>query len=166
VWAGRFVASDLPRRAGLDVNLREQVRVDAGLRALSHRNVMAVGDAAAIEGRLPGPLQLSCKVALPMALAAADNLARSFAGIPEQPFEFRDVAVCISLGRRDGLIDARYPDGSPRERVITGRWGALLKEAVCRFTLQRMRWERSALWPAGSLHALRLGTSGHPQIAA
>ena len=28
VWAGGFVSSDLPRRAGLDVNLREQVRVD------------------------------------------------------------------------------------------------------------------------------------------
>jgi len=167
VWAGGFVAADLPRQAGLEVNLREQVRVDRALRSLSHRNVMAVGDAAAIEGRLPGPLQLSCKVALPMADAAADNLARRLAGVVEQPFEFRDAAVCISLGRRDGVIDARHADGSPRERIITGRWGALLKEAVCRFTLQRMRWERSAFWPAGSLRALpRLGPAGRRQIAA
>jgi NADH dehydrogenase FAD-containing subunit len=166
VWAGGFVASELPRQAGLDVNPQQQVRVDATLRSVSHRNVRAVGDAAAIEGRLPGPLQLSCKVALPMAVAAADNLARKLAGIPEQPFEFRDAAVCISLGRRDGVIDARHPDGSPRESIISGRWGALLKEAVCRFTLQRMRWERAAFWPAGSLHApLRLGTPARPQSA-
>jgi NADH:ubiquinone reductase (H+-translocating) len=167
VWAGGFIGSDLPRQAGLDVTPGEQVRVDDTLRSLSHRNVMAVGDAAALEGRLAGPLQLSCKVALPMALAAADNLARRLAGIPEQPFEFRDGGVCISLGRHDGLFDLRHADGSPRERSITGRWGALLKEAVYRFTLQRMRWERSAFWPAGSLYAApRLGTSERPPISA
>jgi NADH dehydrogenase len=167
VWAGGFVASELPRQAGLDVNLREQVRVDGALRSLSHRNVLAVGDAAAIEGRVPGPLQLSCKVALPMAIAAADNLARRLAGLPEQAFEFRDVGVCISLGRRDGVIDLRQPDGSPRERTLTGRWGARLKESVCRFTLRRMGWERWALWPAGSLHAPpRLSPSGRAQSAA
>jgi NADH dehydrogenase len=167
VWAGGFVASELPRQSGLDVNLREQVRVDASLRALSHRNVMAAGDAGAIEGRLPGPLQLSCKVALPMAVAAADNLARRLAGIAEQPFEFRDVGVCISLGRRDGVIDTRHPDGSPRERIITGRSGALLKEAVCRATLLRLRWERSGFWPVRPLHVPpRLGTSDRPQVAA
>jgi NADH:ubiquinone reductase (H+-translocating) len=167
VWAGGFVGSELPRRAGLDVNLREQVRVDSALRSLSHRNVTAVGDAAALQGSTTGRLQLSCKVALPMAIAAADNLARRLTGIPEQPFEFRDTGVCISLGRRDGVIDLRHPDSSVREQIISGRWGALLKEAVCGFTVRRMHWERRAFWPAGSLSvAGRISTRERPQIAS
>jgi NADH dehydrogenase len=167
VWAGGFVGSELPRSAGLDVNLREQVRVDPALRSLSHRNVIVVGDAAALEGR-SAPLQLSCKVALPMAITGADNLARRLAGIPEQAFEFQDAAVCISLGRRAGVVDLRHPDASVRERIISGRWGAWLKESVCRFTLRRMHWERGAFWPAGSLGAPARLEAGEerPQIAS
>ena len=157
VWAGGFIGSELPRHAGLDVNLRDQVRVDSALRSLSHRNVTVVGDAAALEGEFAGavplPLQLSCKLALPMALLGADNLARRLAGLPEQPFEFSDTGVCISLGRRDGVIDTRSPDGTPRERIVRGRWGARLKEMICRFTIRRLRWERFAFWPAGPLAA-------------
>ena len=171
IWAGGFVGSELPRHAGLDVNLRDQVRVDAALRSLSHRNVTVVGDAAALEGEFAGamplPLQLSCKLALPMALLGADNLARRLAGLAEQPFEFSDVGVCISLGRRDGLIDTRSPDGTPRERIIGGRWGARLKETVCRLTVHRLRWERFAFWPAGPLSAaLQLPASRARGIAA
>jgi NADH:ubiquinone reductase (H+-translocating) len=167
VWAGGFVGSELPRSAGLAVNLREQVRVDPALRSLSHRNVTVVGDAAALEGR-SAPLQLSCKVALPMAITGADNLARRLAGIPEQAFEFQDAAVCISLGRRAGVVDLRHPDASVRERIISGRWGAWLKESVCRFTVRRMHWERGAFWPPGSLRApARLeADEERPQIAS
>jgi NADH dehydrogenase FAD-containing subunit len=171
VWAGGFVGSELPRHAGLDVNLRDQVRVDSGLRALSHRNVTVVGDAAALEGPSAGavslPLQLSCKLALPMAVLGADNLARRLAGLPEQAFEFSDAAVCISLGRSAGLIDLRSADGTARERILRGRWGARLKELVCRFTIRRLRWERSGLWPAGALSApAQLPASRARRIAA
>jgi NADH dehydrogenase FAD-containing subunit len=68
-----------------------------------------------------GP-DLSQRVSLLMAVAAADDIARRRAGLPEQPFEFSDGGVCISLGRR---LDS-----------------SLLKETVCRFTVRRMSWER------------------------
>jgi hypothetical protein len=59
------------------------------------------------------------------------------------------------------------PDGTPRERIISGRWGARLKELVCRFTVQRLRWERFAFWPAGPLSApLQLPASRERGIAA
>jgi NADH dehydrogenase FAD-containing subunit len=116
---------------------------------------------------VPLPLQLSCKRAMPMAVLGADNLARRLAGLPQQPFEFSDVAVCISLGRRAGLIDARSPDGTPSERIIRGPWGARLKELVCRFTIRRLRWERFAFWPAGPLSApAQLPASRARRIAA
>ncbi len=171
VWAGGFVGSELARHAGLDVNLGDQVRVDAGLRSLSHGNVTVVGDAAALEGEFAGavplPLQLSCKLALPMAVLGADNVARRLAGLPEQPFEFRDAGMCISLGRQAGVIDLRSPDGTPRERMLSGRWGARLKEMVCRFTIRRLSWERFAFWPAGPLSApLQLPASRAGRIAA
>jgi hypothetical protein len=65
------------------------------------------------------------------------------------------------------VIDLRAPDGTPRERILGGRWAARLKELVCRFTIQRLRWERFAFWPAGPLGAaLPLAASRARRIAA
>ncbi len=167
IWAGGFVASPLPRDAGLLVNGRAQVRVDAALRSLSHPQLMVVGDAAALEGRAAGPLQLSCKVALPMAVHAGDNLARRQLKLPEAPFEFSDRGVCISLGRRAGVIDQRWPDARPREHTIDGGRGALLKEVICRYTMLRMHAERSGLWPLPPLQQPPLlNTSDQHPIAS
>jgi NADH dehydrogenase len=39
---------------------------------------------------------------------------------------------CISLGRKDGLIQFVNPDDSPRGPVLTGRLVALVKESIVR----------------------------------
>jgi NADH dehydrogenase FAD-containing subunit len=167
VWAGGFVGSPLPRQAGLLANAREQVLVDASFRSLSHPEVSVVGDAAGVQGGAAGQLHLSCKVAMYMAPAIADNLVRRHLKLPEVPFVFSDGGVCISLGRRAGVIDRRWPDGTPREQIISGRSGALLKELVCRYTVLRMRAERAGLWPLLPLDGpQRLPTSDRRQIAA
>ena len=99
-----------------------------------------------------------------MALRAgrADE-ARRWLSLPEVPFVFNDGGVCVSLGRRFGVIDRRWPDGTPREQIISGRSGALLKELVCRYTVLRMRAERSGLWPLGSLERPRQLTTSAPR---
>jgi NADH:ubiquinone reductase (H+-translocating) len=164
IWAGGFVGSPLSRQAGLLVNPRDQLCVDAQLRSLSHPHISAVGDAAALPGRA---LQLSCKVALPMAAVAGDNLARRQLKQPEVPFEFSDRGVCISLGRRAGVIDQRWPDARPREHTIDGGRGAALKEVICRYTVLRMYAERSGLWPLPPLQQPpRRSASDQPQIAS
>lgn len=167
IWAGGFIGSPLPRQAGLLVNAREQVLVDPSFRSLSHPQVAVVGDAAAVQGGAAGPLQLSCKVAMYAAPALADNLARRHLKLPGVPFVFSDGGVCISLGRRAGVIDRRWADGNPREQIISGRSGALLKEMICRYTVLRMRAESTGLWPLAPLDRPRQLTTSDPrQLAA
>jgi NADH dehydrogenase len=144
LWAGGFVAPKLLRESGLPVNARGQVRVDAYLRVPGHEHIHVIGDAASpIEP--PCPLPMSCRTAMPMGAHVAESLARLARGQPEQPFDYLDTGWCISLGRRDGVIQVLRRDGTPYERVFTGRLGAWLKEAVCRFVTTMLAAERAGL---------------------
>lgn len=140
LWAGGFVAPPFARDAGLAVNARGQVRVDRCLRAVSHPWIYAVGDCAAPDDDPGCSIEMGCKTAMPMGAHAADNLARRLAGDREVAFDFRDFGHCISLGRREGIIQVRDLDGAAT-RAILGRTGAFLKEQVCRYTLRSLRAE-------------------------
>jgi NADH dehydrogenase len=76
-----------------------------------------------------------------MGAHVADNVAARVLGRPEAAFRFGDEGLCMSLGRRDGMIQLAKTDGTPRELVITGRLGAWLKEQVCRYTIWSLRSE-------------------------
>jgi NADH dehydrogenase FAD-containing subunit len=141
VWAGGFDGSPLARGSGLSVNERGQILVDECLRSLSHPNVYAVGDAAEPRFDAGAPIRMGCKYAMPMAVHAAENLARAAAGRAEQPFRFGDTGFCISLGRDDGLIQFNQSDGTPAG-IVTGRLAAWIKEQVCRFTVWSIQLER------------------------
>ncbi|MFD8382496.1 hypothetical protein ACFV2X_28990 [Streptomyces sp. NPDC059679] len=71
--------------------------------------------------------------ALPAASHAATCLideTRGRRGREPRPMRFRFVAQCVSLGRRDGLIQAVRADDTPRELVLTSRTAAHVKEGV------------------------------------
>lgn len=143
------MASRLGQQAGLQVNERGQIRVDAWLRALSHPMIYVAGDAASLAESaeaLHPPLAMSCKAAMPLGAHAADNVSRAVLRQPEKRFAFGDSGVCVSLGRRDGLIQVSHRDGTPTNTIITGRMGAWFKERVCRYTVAMLKWERHALW--------------------
>ena len=55
---------------------------------------------------------------------------------------FSFVARCISLGRHDALVQRVNADDAPREQIFTGRFGALVKEAICRYTVWSLYTER------------------------
>jgi NADH dehydrogenase FAD-containing subunit len=78
---------------------------------------------------------------MPMAVHAAENLARAAGGRTEQPFRFGDTGFCISLGRHDGLIQLSRRDGAPTG-VLTGRLAAWIKETICRYTVWSVKLER------------------------
>ncbi len=139
VYAGGFRAIPLAAESGLAVNALGQVHVDPYLRARSHPDIYAVGDAAAIEGA--GPVVMACKTAMPMGAHAADNVAARLAGRAERPFTFGDTGLCISLGRKDGIIQLVRGDGTMRETILTGRLAAFIKERICRYTLLSVRME-------------------------
>lgn len=48
VWAAGFRVPDLAREAGFAVDERDRMLVDAALRSMSHPEVYAIGDAAAM----------------------------------------------------------------------------------------------------------------------
>ena len=148
VWAGAMTVPRLAREAGIKVDQRGRIVTDDRLRSLSHPTIFAVGDAGV---QAEQPLRMACAGALPLGAHAADNLARSLRGQPEAAFAFRYLAQCISLGRRDALIQWVDQADRPTERIMTGRLGILAKEILCRYTIwviKLTRWlPRSYYFP-------------------
>jgi NADH dehydrogenase len=141
VWAGSFSVSPLAREAGFAVNARGQIIVDTAMRSISHPDVFAVGDAAYSADQAV-PLRMACATALPMGAQAASNIIAGLEGKPAQPLPYRYYFQCISLGRREALIQMVNADDTPREFIITGRVGALYKEMICRFAYESLKMER------------------------
>ncbi|WP_224245315.1 NAD(P)/FAD-dependent oxidoreductase [Hyalangium gracile] len=144
LWAGGFVAPEVVRQSGLPVNARGQLLVDPSLRVLGHENIHGVGDAATPVDP-PSAMLMGCKTAIPMGIHVAENLARLARGQDVLPFDYLDAAFCISLGRRDGLVQPYRKDRSPTPWVMSGRPGAWVKEAICRIVIGTLQIERMGL---------------------
>ncbi|MDT7661523.1 MAG: hypothetical protein QOD04_1079, partial [Pseudonocardiales bacterium] len=135
VWTAGFRVSDLARRAGLAVDGAGRMIVDQTLRSVSHPEVSGVGDAAAIRRADGLELRMACATGLPSAQQAVRAMAAELAGREPRPLRYRYLNQCISLGRRDGLVQFVHADDTPREAVLTGRLAALYKEAIVRGTV-------------------------------
>ncbi|NMO90993.1 NAD(P)/FAD-dependent oxidoreductase [Actinomycetospora sp. TBRC 11914] len=131
VWTTGFVVGDLAGRAGLAVDTAGRIAVDAALRSTSHPDVVAVGDAAAPVATSGDVVRMACATALPAAQHAARTVAALLAGREPRPWRFRYAIRCVSLGRRDGLVQVVHSDDRPRDLVVTGRAAARIKEAIC-----------------------------------
>lgn len=137
LWAGAFVVPPLAAMAGLPVDTRDRLLVDDSLRVLDNPTVYAVGDAAATN------LRMACATAMPMGAYAADHLAAVINGATApQPFRFGYLLQCISLGRRDALVQLVHADDRPKERIFTGWVAEQIKELICRFTIWSLFWEK------------------------
>ncbi|MFG2618865.1 NAD(P)/FAD-dependent oxidoreductase [Streptomyces sp. NPDC048507] len=131
VWTAGFGVHPIAAATTLEVSDTGRIVVDATMRSVSHPDVYAVGDAALAQGPGGEPLRMSCATATPMAWRAADALAARLTGRAVPAGTIGYSAQCISLGRRDGLIQKVTHDDRPTSTVITGRAGARLKELVC-----------------------------------
>ncbi|MFC4561018.1 NAD(P)/FAD-dependent oxidoreductase [Nocardiopsis mangrovi] len=132
VWSTGYTVPGLARAAGIRVDAAGRVVVDGTQRSVSHPDVYAVGDAARAAGPGGGELRMSCAAGLPMASEAARAITARIAGREPRDLRFRFYIRCVSLGRRDGLIQFVAPDDTPHPAVITGRAAARVKEAVVR----------------------------------
>ena len=130
VWTAGFVVDDLARAAGLAVDAHGRVVVDAALRSVSHPDVLAVGDAAAPVATSGDVVRMACATAMPAAQHATRTVAAVLAGREPRPWRFRYAIRCVSLGRRDGLVQVVHTDDRPRDVVLTGRAAARVKEAI------------------------------------
>ncbi|MEV6973806.1 FAD-dependent oxidoreductase [Kitasatospora sp. NPDC093806] len=126
VWAASLEPHPLAAEAGLAVDERGRALVDDHLRSVSHPDVHVVGDAAAVTVPGVGTLRMGCATALPQ----GQYLGKLLAGRTAKPFAFKYVVQCVSLGRKDGLLQLVHPDDRMKPTVFTGTAGRLAKAAI------------------------------------
>lgn len=147
LWTAGTTGLPLARESGLDVDGRGRVVVDATLRSVSHPDVYAVGDAAAVSQPY-GVIHGTCQSGIPTALHAADVIAARLRGGRARPFRFGYFHQPLSLGRADGVIQFTRGDDSPRRAYLTGRWAVVYKEAVSSSPLPGFALLKRGLVPA------------------
>jgi NADH:ubiquinone reductase (H+-translocating) len=131
VWTVGFAVHPIAAATTLKVSATGRIVVDATMRSVSHPEVYAVGDAGLAEGAGGRPLRMSCASGIPMASLAADAIAARLTGstVPQSTIGYH--AQCISLGRRDGIIQLVTPDDRVKSSAVTGRTAARIKEFIC-----------------------------------
>ncbi|HEV2853497.1 MAG TPA: FAD-dependent oxidoreductase [Thermoanaerobaculia bacterium] len=147
VWAGGFEAPALAREAGLQVDRCGRILVDPALRALGHPDILAAGDAAVATFADSRAIRMGCVSAMPLGAHAGENVRRILRGEEPRPFDFGFQIRCVSLGRKDGLVQFVEPDDTPRPKVWTRRPAVLIKELICRMTYGMVRNELRAGLP-------------------
>ncbi len=130
IWNAGFGVPGLAADAGLAVDENGRAVVDAAQRSVSRPDVFVVGDAAHASGVDGRPQRMSCAMGLPMGWTAADAVTARVSGSEPGLPRFGYLFQCVSLGRRDGLIQFVRGDDSPVRFVLTGRLAALYKEYI------------------------------------
>jgi len=153
LWTSGTRVSPLAAAAGLAVDERGRIVTDSALRSVSHPEVYAVGDAAAIRQGY-GVMHGTCQGGMPTGVHAATSIVRTLAGKHPKPFRFGYYHTPVSLGRHDGVVQFTRPDDSPRRMYLTGRRAARYKETVTASpwpTYGRMKRlpTSGAFWPRG-----------------
>ncbi|MEU9852806.1 FAD-dependent oxidoreductase [Streptomyces sp. NPDC047974] len=132
VWTTGFAVHPIAGATGLELAEDGRIMVDATMRSVSHPDVYAVGDSALALGPDDKPLRMSCASGVPMAWQAADALAARLAGVKVPTVSIRYFQQCVSLGRKDGLIQFVTADDRAKEKALTGRTAVLYKEIICK----------------------------------
>jgi NADH:ubiquinone reductase (H+-translocating) len=128
-WTAGFTVSPLAREAGLAVDDNGRMVVDETMRSVSHPEVYGIGDAGAGRDKNGKVMRMGCGPGGWAGVAAVTAITARLAGRTPRVLRFPDSTSvwCISLGRRDGLIDT--PGDKPK---FTGRLAAMVKEGVVR----------------------------------
>jgi NADH:ubiquinone reductase (H+-translocating) len=132
VWTAGFTVHPIAAATTLQVSATGQIVVDETMRSVSHPDVYAVGDAALAPGANGAPLRMSCASGVPSAYQAADAIAARLTGRPLPQNKIGYTGQCISLGRRDALIQWVTPDDQPKPSATTGKMAARIKEIICK----------------------------------
>ena len=132
VWATGFAVHPIAEASTLEVSGTGQIVVDGTMRSVSHPDVYAIGDAARAMGPGGKPLRMSCASGTPSAWQAADAVAARLTGGKRPNVPLRYFNQCISLGRKEGLIQYVTADDRAVRAALTGRLAAVYKELICK----------------------------------
>jgi NADH dehydrogenase FAD-containing subunit len=149
LWTGGTKGLPLAAGSGLTVDARGRIVVDEALRSVSHPDVHAVGDAAAITQPY-GVLHGTCQGGIPSGLHAADALVADLRGRTPKAFRFGYVHQPLSLGRKDAVIQFTHPDDTPRRWYLSGRWAVAYKETVSGSPIPTYRLLKRGLVPVAT----------------
>lgn len=146
LWAIVSAVPDLAGRSGLRVTGDGRAVVDEFLRSAGDPRIFVVGDCAAVPNA-----RFACATATPQGAHAATTLARLIAGREPKQFSMGYTGQALSLGRRDGLVQASRRDDTPRRLYVSGRLAAFGKEAINRYAKYGSRtanyaWLGGATW--------------------
>ncbi|MFI9342147.1 NAD(P)/FAD-dependent oxidoreductase [Streptomyces sp. NPDC052773] len=167
VWTTGFAVHPIARATSLEVTDRGQIVVDGTMRSVSHPDVYAVGDAAMAIGPEDKQLRMSCASGVPMAWQAADAIAARLAGTKVPHVSIRYYQQCVSLGRKEGLIQFVTADDRAKDGALTGRVAALYKELICKGAAWGVANPTAGL-PTRRRHVVRqeTGSRTHAEAAA
>jgi NADH dehydrogenase FAD-containing subunit len=132
VWTTGFRVPHLAGEAGLAVGDNGRMLVDGTMRSVSHPDVYAVGDAAAAHNPDGRELRMGCGPGGLAAACAVRAIGDRLAGRAPRQLRVEFDGQCISLGRKDGLVQYSGSDGGPIGPMLTGRAAAMVKEAIVR----------------------------------
>ncbi|WP_347177343.1 FAD-dependent oxidoreductase [Glycomyces sp. L485] len=132
VWTAGFAVHPIAVATPMETTGTGQIIVDGTMRSISHPDVYAVGDAGYAMGDTGEPLRMSCASGTPMAWQAADAIAARLTGgkCPHVPLRYFN--QCISLGRKEGLIQYVTANDRALSFSLRGRIAARYKELVCK----------------------------------
>ena len=104
LWAAGVAASTLGQTLGVPLDRAGRVPVLPTLQVPEHPNIFVAGDLAALsqDGKpLPGVAQ----VAMQEGVHASQNILRSIAGRPLEPFRYKDYGILATIGRGSAVGD-------------------------------------------------------------
>ncbi|MGW1186163.1 NAD(P)/FAD-dependent oxidoreductase [Streptomyces drozdowiczii] len=153
LWTGGTRVAPLAAAAGFEGDGRGRVVTDRALRSVSHPEVYAIGDAAAISQGY-GVMHGTCQGGMPTGVHAALSIVRALGGKAPKPFRFGYYHTPVSLGRGDAVVQFTRPDDSPRRICLVGKAAVRYKETVTASpwpTYGRMKKmpASGAFWPRG-----------------
>ncbi|MGW1345782.1 NAD(P)/FAD-dependent oxidoreductase [Kribbella sp. NPDC002412] len=132
VWTAGFAVHPIAAATSLETTATGQIVVDDMMASVSHPDVYAIGDAAYAMGDTGKPLRMSCASGTPAAWQAAGAIVARLTGAKRPNAPLRYFNQCISLGRKQGLIQYVTADDQTLNFSLRGRKAAVYKELVCK----------------------------------
>lgn len=124
--------SELP----LSIDEKSRVKVNSCLQIENYPNHYVAGDVGVVELESDSQksIRMGCVSAMPMGAHAGNNIADMIKGEAPKPFRFGFAFRCLSLGRKNGLIQFTNEEDVVKDSILSGRAAALFKEFICRLT--------------------------------
>jgi NADH dehydrogenase len=141
LWTAGVRVSPLAADAGIVTDAKGLIVTDPTLRSVSHPEIYAIGDAAAVQ-QAWGQIHGTCQSSIPMGAYVGDAIARRLRGKKEKPFRFGYFHQPVSLGRRDAVIQFTNADDTPKRWYLKGRAALMYKESVSGSPLWSFRMSR------------------------